>query len=275
MTNRIDAKFRDLREASRKGFIAYITAGDPEPSLTLPLALELERSGADIVELGVPFSDPLADGVVNQRAAERALRHGVTLKTILGTVAAIRRRSEIPIVLFTYLNPVFSYGFDRFARDAARSGVDGVLSLDLPPEEAGVYEKTLSAHGIESVYLIAPTTPPGRISLIARHSKGFIYYVSRMGVTGERKRLEFDLWKRVRAIKRISNKPVAVGFGISKPDHVRAVASHADAVVVGSGIVREIETHGNKMDLVKRVGKKVKQLSAPLRVSHAHEGGHP
>ena len=265
MNNRIDATFERLSRIGRKGFIAYITAGDPKPELTVPLVIELENSGADIVELGIPFSDPLADGVVNQRAAERALRHGVSLKTVLTLVAAIRRRSEIPIVLFTYLNPVFNYGFDRFARDAARAGVDGVLSLDLPPEEARGYEKTLRSRGIKSIFLIAPTTPPERMGLIARHAGGFIYYVSRTGVTGEQKSLKRDLAARVAVVKRITGKPVAVGFGISTPAQVRAVAELADAVVVGSAIVREIENCAGKRDIVKRVGRKVKRLSAPLR----------
>ncbi len=265
MLNRLDAKFKELRRNNRKGFIAYIMAGDPKPALTVPIVLELERNGADIIELGVPFSDPLADGVVNQRASERALRRGVTVRTVLGIVAQLRKRSQVPIVIFTYLNPLFSYGFKKFAIDAARSGVDAVLSLDLPPEESRAYESTLRSQGIRSVFLVAPTTPPERVNLIANHAGGFIYYVSRTGVTGERKMLELDLSKRLRIIKGRTNKPVAVGFGISRPDHVRAVARLADAVVVGSAIVKQIEAHGNRKDIVRIIGKKVKQLSAPLR----------
>lgn len=263
--NRIDAVFMRLAKERRAGFIAYLTAGDPSPSLTVPLVQALEANGADIVELGVPFSDPLADGVVNQKSAARALRRGVSLKTVLGLVKRVRERSEIPVVLFTYLNPVYAYGFERFAADAVRAGVDGVLSLDLPPEEAEGYEARLAAHGVKSIFLIAPTTPLARMRLIARHAGGFIYYVSRTGVTGERGKLAMDLASRVRAIMRVTRTPVAVGFGISTPAQVAEVAQTADAVVVGSALVKEIEQHAGSADLVERVGRKVRRLSAPLR----------
>lgn len=263
-TNRIDTTFSRLKREKRAGFIAYITAGDPAPEFTVPLVLELERSGADIVELGVPFSDPLADGVVNQRASERALKQGVSLRMILDMVGEIRRSSAIPVVLFTYLNPVFSYGYRDFARDAQRAGVDGVLSLDLPPEEAEEYETILRTHGIASVFLIAPTTPEQRIKTIGQHTSGFVYYVSRTGVTGERKKLEDNLSRRIKLIKRLVTVPVAVGFGISTPYQVNKVAGMADAVVVGSAIVKEIESCGAKREVVKRVGNKVRTLTASL-----------
>jgi tryptophan synthase alpha chain len=265
MSNRIDAVFSELARERRAGFIAYITAGDPRPAMTAPLVLEIEKQGADFVELGVPFSDPLADGVVNQRAAERALAHGVSLKKVLDIVKGIRKRSEIPIIIFTYLNPVLNYGFGRFARDAARAGVDGILSLDLPPEEAACYEAELTRRGVNSIFIIAPTTPPERMKLIARHARGFIYYVSRTGVTGVRAHLAAELARRVRLIRRLTSIPIAVGFGISTAAHVRAVARLADAVVVGSALVKEIELHGAKSDIVERVGEKVAQLTAPLR----------
>ncbi|MEJ2745109.1 MAG: tryptophan synthase subunit alpha, partial [bacterium] len=220
---------------------------------------------ADFVELGVPFSDPLADGVVNQRAAERALAHGMELKGVLEIVAKIRKKSEIPIIIFTYLNPVLNYGFKRFARDASRAGVDGILSLDLPPEESSRYEAEFTRCGIDTIFLIAPTTPPERVKCIARHARGFIYYVSRTGVTGERKHLTGELTRRARLIKELTDLPLAVGFGISTAAHVKAVARLADAVVVGSALVREIESCGAKPGLVKRMGRKVAQLTAPLK----------
>ncbi len=267
MNNRIDARFVELARERRAGFVAYITAGDPRPAVTVPLVLEIEKNGADFIELGVPFSDPLADGVVNQRAAARALAHGTNLSKVLAIVTGIRRSSEIPLILYTYLNPVLNYGFARFARDAARAGVDGVLSLDLPPEEAARYECELSRCGINSIFIIAPTTPVERMKLIARHARGFIYYVSRTGVTGMRAQLDAELGRRVRLIRRLSGAPVAVGFGISTAAHVAAVARVADAVVVGSALVKEIELSGARADLVERVGEKVRRLTAPLRRS--------
>jgi len=265
MNNRIDALFRTLASERRKGFVAYITAGDPDPALTAPIVIGLERSGADIVELGVPFSDPLAAGVVNQRAAERALQRGVDMGTVLEIVARVRKKSEIPLILFTYLNPIFSYGFEKFASDAACAGVDGVLALDLPPEESAGYERILRARGLHCIFIIAPTTPPQRAKLIARHARGFIYYVSRTGVTGERRALESDVARHVRMIKRVTTLPVAVGFGISTPAQVDAVAKVADAVVVGSALVREIEQHCADRGLVERICRKARWLSAPLR----------
>ena len=262
MENRIDACFEELRARGRCGFIAFIMAGDPSPRLTVPLVAEMERNGADIVELGVPFSDPLADGIVNQRAAERALSHGVSLGDVLGMASDIRGFSSIPIVLFTYLNPVFSYGFARFARDAARAGVDGVLSLDLPPEEEGAYRECLRDRGIRSIRLVSPMTPPGRMKLIAARAEGFIYYVSRTGVTGARTRIDRALERRVSILKRMTAIPVALGFGIGTSRQVKAAAGIADAVVVGSALVREIERGG---DVVARVGEKVRLLTTPLR----------
>ena len=265
MNNRIDAKFRELAGARRTGFIAYITAGDPRPDLTVPLVLEMEKRGADFIELGVPFSDPLADGVVNQRSAERALAHGMDLKGVLDIVTQIRKKSEIPIIIFTYLNPVLNYGFKKFARDASRAGVDGILSLDLPPEESLRYEAEFIRCGIDTIFLIAPTTLPERVKRIARHARGFIYYVSRTGVTGAREHLNQELTRRVRLIRSLTDIPLAVGFGISTAAHLKAVAKLADAVVVGSALVKEIELCGAIPDLVKRMGRKVAQLTAPLK----------
>ena len=247
--NRIDVCFRRLQKQSRKGFISYITAGDGGLSTTRKLLSDFTGAGVDIVELGVPFSDPLADGVVNQKAAERALAHGTTLSKILALVKNFRRQSrplrasatsaesQLPIVLFTYFNPIHRYGVKRFVRDAVAAGVDGVLVLDLPPEEAVAYQALLSRSALKTIYLIAPTTPPQRIAQIARRATGFIYYVSREGVTGMQRALSNSIASRVKKIRSYTKVPVAVGFGISTPAQARQVAQIADAVVVGSAIV--------------------------------------
>jgi tryptophan synthase alpha chain len=239
--NRIDSKFRALRAAKQKGFIAYICAGDPNLKATAALAAEFERIGVDVLELGIPFSDPLADGVVNQLAAERALRSGTTLGSVLRTVGGLRRGGcQIPIVFYVYFNLLHHYGLKKFVRDASAAGVDGVLALDLPPEEAGVYEEAMNRAGLRPIYLIAPTTPEKRVSKIARHASGFIYYVSREGVTGMQKKISSSVKPMIAAIRKHTKLPVAVGFGISTPQQARAVAQSADAVVVGSAIVNQI-----------------------------------
>jgi len=266
--NRIDQRFRALRATQQKGFIAYICAGDPTLKATAGLALELERVGVDVLELGVPFSDPLADGVVNQLAAERALRSGTTLNKVLKTVADLRRRNcQIPVVLYIYFNLVHRHGVKRFARDAAAAGVDGVLALDLPPEEAGAYEEAMRRSGVHPIYLIAPTTPEQRIREIARHASGFIYHVSREGVTGMQQSVATSIRPMVAAIRKHSKLPVAVGFGISTPHQARAVARTADAVVVGSAIVNQIARLGRNRRLAagvsRYVGAMVKAVKQP------------
>ncbi|MEY2584129.1 MAG: tryptophan synthase alpha chain, partial [Verrucomicrobiota bacterium] len=243
MPNRIDQCFAALRHRNEKAFIAYICAGDPSLSGTVDLALALEKSGVDILELGVPFSDPLADGVVNQLAAQRALAAGATVPGVLDCVRQIRRRSQIPIVLYTYLNPIFQFGFDRFHREADDAGVDGLLLLDLPPEEDQPTE------GPFHIRLIAPTTPPQRIEEICARAAGFIYYVSREGVTGVQSSVASTLSERVREIRRSTKLPVAVGFGISTAEQAGEVAQVADAVVVGSAIVQRISDHAGQSDL--------------------------
>lgn len=259
--NRIDAKFRALRAAGQKGFIAYICAGDPTLKATAELAREFERLGVDVLELGVPFSDPMADGIVNQLAAERALRSGTTLPGVLKTVAGLRRSGcQMPIVLYVYFNVVYHYGLKQFTKDAAASGVDGVLALDLPPEEAGGYEGLMKRAGLCPIYLIAPTTPHARIRQIARHASGFIYYVSREGVTGMQQSVSATIRPRVAAIRKCAKLPVAVGFGISNPAQARAVARAADAVVVGSAIVDRIAKLGGDRQLAKKVAR----LLAPM-----------
>ena len=261
MTHRIDQTFAALKSAGRKGFIAYITAGDPSLDRTVDFALALERAGTDILELGVPFSDPLADGAVNQAAAQRALEGGATVPRLLETIAALRRRSQIPLVLFTYLNPVYSYGFDRFLTDAAAAGADGILILDLPPQEAARNPELGPGGPLARIQLIAPTTTADRIAGIAGAGSGFIYCVSREGVTGEQASLADDLGARVAEIRRHTPLPIAVGFGISTPEQAAAVARSADAVVVGSAIVKRIAEFGSASDAPARIEAFVRPLA--------------
>ena len=255
MPNRIDQCFAGLRKQNEKAFIAYICAGDPDFPRTVDLALDLEKSGVDILELGVPFSDPLADGLVNQLAAQRALEAGATVPGVLDCVREIRRRSQIPIVLYTYLNPIFQFGVDKFHREAAAAGVDGLLLLDLPPEEDQPSEGPLH------IRLIAPTTPANRIEQICARAAGFIYYVSREGVTGEQSSIASSLGDHVTEIRAHTKLPIAVGFGISTAEQAREVAQIADAVVVGSAIVKRIAEAGSAADLPARIGEFVSPLA--------------
>ena len=258
--NRIDSRFQELAQAGKTAFIPYITAGDPTLDVTMEVVLALEKAGADIIELGVPFSDPIADGVVNQEAAQRALLHHVTLHDVVAMVSKLREKTAIPLVLFTYYNPVLAYGHEAFARDAAGAGVDGVLCVDLPPEESRDYRRLLHDFGIATIYLIAPTSTEERIRIIAEASTGFIYYVSRTGVTGVRQDIESSVGDMVQAIKRYSDTPVAVGFGISTPDQAREVAGYADGVIVGSAIVRQIGEQGADPSMPAAVGAFAKTL---------------
>lgn len=260
MPNRVTEKFESLKRSGRKGFIAYIAAGDPDLETTRKLVLEFDRIGVDLVELGVPFSDPLADGVVNQKAAERALKSGTNVKKVLATVKQIRETSDIPIILFTYFNPVHYMGIEQFVAEAADSGVDGALVLDLPPEESKEYKALMDMKDLCTVYLLAPTSTDDRIDLISRFSTGFIYYVSREGVTGMREKMSGGVDSMVEKIRSRSGSPVAVGFGISDPEMAAEVASYADAVVVGSAIVKKIEEKGDRPDLIEHVSKFVSQL---------------
>lgn len=262
--NRLDATFTHLRAKGKKGFMAYLTAGDPDLARTAGLVLALERAGVDIVELGVPFSDPLADGEVNQLAAARALAAGTTLRGVLELVRSLRGHTEIPLVLYTYLNPVYGFGYARFLVEAAAAGVDGVLLLDLPPDEAernDELRRAVGATGVRLVRLLAPTTPPERVRQIAAAGEGFLYYVSREGVTGERAELSAGLAGQIAAIRAVTSLPVAVGFGISTPEQARDTArAGADAVVVGSAIVRRIGEWGHEPDLAARVERFVRPL---------------
>jgi tryptophan synthase alpha chain len=262
--NRIDRKFRDLQQHNRKAFIAYITAGDPSLESTVRLVLEFERRGVDIVELGVPFSDPIADGPVNQEAAMRALRREIGVGEVLETVRAIRRESRIPLIFFAYYNTILSHGLETFVNDAAEAGLDGALVLDLPPEAAGEYKRLMDSRGLATVFLVSPITPQDRLPLIAGQASGFVYYVSQMGVTGERERISESIPAMVSRIRSLTDTPIAVGFGVSTPDHVREIARHADGVIVGSSIVRRIGERGEIPGFEVEIGEYVGTLTAPL-----------
>ena len=265
--NRISERFVRLKADGKKGFVVYIGAGDPNLESTWQLALAFDRLGVDVLELGVPFSDPLADGLVNQLAAQRGLESGTTPKKVLETVAAIRRESQIPIVLYIYFNLLHRHGFQKFIQDAAAAGVDGFLVLDLPPEESENYEAMMKAAGLCNIYLIAPTTPEDRMEIIARRASGFIYYVSREGVTGMQSKVSDTIASMTAKIRAHTNLPIAVGFGISNPDQARTVAASADAIVVGSAIVNQIAEHGKNPDLVGKVSEFVKALVNAVRQS--------
>ena len=259
--NRIVERFAQLRRDSQKGFIVYIGAGDPNLETTRQLALAFDQSGVDVLELGVPFSDPLADGLVNQLAAQRGLESGTTPPKVLETVAAIRRESQIPVVLYIYFNLIHRVGMEMFINDAAKAGVDGLLVLDLPPEESDNYEALMRHAGLCQIYLIAPTTPEDRMETIVKRGAGFIYYVSREGVTGMQSQVAANLAEQVAKIRAHTSLPVAVGFGISNPEQARLVVQVADACVVGSAVVNQIAEHGRSPDLTAKVSRFVKSLA--------------
>jgi len=259
--------YADLEHEGRKGFIPYITAGDPSLEATEQIILELEHSGADIIELGVPFSDPMADGPVIQRASERALRNNVSARDCLEIVRRVRQRSEVPIVLFSYLNPLLALGLETLGEQLRDAGVDGVLVTDLVPEEAGEFISRVRPAGIDTIFLVAPTSTGERIKLVAEASTGFVYAVSRTGVTGIQQNLSAAAANLVESVKRFTDLPVAVGFGVSTPEHVAEVWRHADAAVVGSRIVAEIENNADDPNLVEKVGALVRLLVSG-RVNH-------
>jgi len=263
MENRIDGRFAQLRANGQVGFVAYITGGDPNLARTEEVAAGLAEAGIDFLEIGVPFSDPLADGIANQLGAQRALQSGTTLPKLLYTVANIRAAMALPIVLYSYLNPILQYGLDRFEEDAATVGVDGLLLLDLPPDEP-MYE--CSSQHLHRIRLVAPTTSPDRIGKIAADASGFIYYVCREGVTGEQTELAASIPEQVARIREHTKLPIAVGFGISTAEQAATVAQSADAVVVGSAIVRRIGEYGRDADL----GLKIRQFVQPLAAA-VHE----
>jgi tryptophan synthase alpha chain len=263
--NRIEERFARLKRDGKKGFIVYIGAGDPSLEATRQLALAFDQAGVDILELGVPFSDPLADGLVNQLAAQRGLESGTTPPKVLETVAAIRKESQIPIVLYIYFNLIHRVGMERFISDAEKAGVDGLLVLDLPPEEADNYEALMRKAGLCHIYLVAPTTPDDRIELIVKRGSGFIYYVSREGVTGMQSKVASNLAEQVAKIRAHTALPVAVGFGISNPEQAKLVAKLADGAVVGSAVVNQIAEHGKSPELVAKASEFVKSLADAVK----------
>lgn len=269
MPNRIDTKFAELRRRGESGFMAYITAGDPSLQATESLVPAMAEAGVDFVELGVPFSDPLADGVVNQLGAQRALQAGATIDKVFASIHRIRARTEVPLILYTYLNPVYIHGFDRFHEEAAAAGADGILILDLPPDEIEANRELAGRHSLKSIRLIAPTTPPARMERIARAAEGFIYYVSREGVTGEQTTVADSIESQLFEIRKHTDLPVAVGFGISTPEQAALVGRRADAVVVGSAIVRRIGESGAAPDLTERIVSFVAPLAAAAHGARA------
>jgi tryptophan synthase alpha chain len=251
--NRIDQKFKELRQANKKAFIAFITAGDPDLDTTEELVLALEKAGADIVEIGVPFSDPLADGPTIQAASYRSLQKGTTVKKILAVVKRIRQRSQVPLALMTYYNPVFHFGEKSFVEQAKASGVDGVIIPDLPLEEAGELRRFAMKEDLSTIFFVAPTTTADRLKPVVKAATGFIYYVSVAGVTGARKAVPAEIAIKIRQVKALTDKPVCVGFGVSTPEQARMMARVADGVIVGSAIVNEIHKNADAKDLAVRI----------------------
>ena len=264
--SRLDATFAALRARRERALVAYFTAGDPSLALTRKLVVEAARRGADVIELGIPFSDPLADGPVVQRATQRALAAGVTLPRVLELVREMRGEVSVPLVFLTYYNPILAFGLKAFCQTSVEAGIDGVIVADLPPEESGPLRAEAMAAGLDLVHLVAPTSTPERMRKIARASEGFVYMVSLTGVTGERTALATEeLAQQLRALRAITTKPVCVGFGIGTPEQAALVGQLADGVVVGSAIVRLVERHASSAELLNRVGDFIAGLKAPLR----------
>jgi tryptophan synthase alpha chain len=264
-TGRIATRFRELSRSGELGLVAYITAGDPSLAASEKIVLAAADAGADVVELGVPFSDPVADGPTIQRASERALRSGTTLAGVLDLVRRLRARAQVPLVLFSYFNPILQMGIEKFADAAASAGADGALTTDLTPEESAEYRTALRSRGLDTIFLAAPTSTDARLKLIASVSSGFLYVISRTGVTGTRESLPEELPGLVRRVRKFTSLPIAVGFGISLPTHVTVLGGIADAAVVGSAIVSEIEKAGSANAAAKAVGDLVGRLKHAAR----------
>lgn len=269
MASRITPTFARLRADKRPGLVTYITAGDPDLATSARILEALDRAGADLIEVGVPFSDPLADGPVIQRATERALAKGGSLRASLALVELVRPRVKAPIVLFSYANPLLRMGMEEFARRASGAGVDGVLVLDLPIEEAGPFRETLDRSGLDTIFLLSPTTSEARIRKAAALGRGFLYVISRLGVTGARDQVASDARALVQRIRTHTALPVALGFGISRPEHVAEVGAYADAAVVGSALVALIAEAGQSADLVEKIEGFVRWLRGTTRNVHA------
>jgi tryptophan synthase alpha chain len=263
--SRLSDAFRDAKREKRAAFVPYVTAGDPSLERSVEIVRALARAGADVIELGVPFSDPIADGPTNQRAAERSLAAGTTLSGVLAAVEVVRQDLEVPIVLFTYANPVLRYGIGDFAEDAAAAGVDGVLFTDVPAEEMTPFEEQIGAAGLDLIMLVTPTSTRQRMKAAARFGGGFLYLVSRTGVTGVRQDLDAGLADNIRMARRVSRLPVAVGFGISTPEQVARVAEKADGVVVGSALVSRIGAMGDCDELIGEIESFASELAAACK----------
>ncbi|MFI5224253.1 MAG: tryptophan synthase subunit alpha [Nitrospirales bacterium] len=267
MTSKLDRTFVQLRQRGEKALIAYVMAGDPSLQETEQLVVELEQAGADIIELGVPFSDPIADGPVIQQAAERALRSGTSLRAILSMVARLRVRTQIPLVLMAYYNSIHAFGPERFCQESAEVGVDGLILPDMPPDEAGPLKGPAAAAGLPLIFLLAPTSTVERRTFVARQSQGFVYYVSLTGITGAKLLDLADVGKNVEKIRKVTKVPVAVGFGVATPEDAAKVAAIADGVIVGSAIVKQIDAHRQKPEMVKRVAEFVRSLKTAMRAA--------
>jgi tryptophan synthase alpha chain len=269
MKHRIAATFRELRARNEAALIPFVVAGDPNLDATAELVREFAARGADIIELGVPFSDPMADGPANQRAAQRGLKSGASLTAILSMVSELRKETEIPLILFGYFNPIFHYGCERLCADAARAGIDALLVVDLPPDEAGELKTPARANGLDLIFLLAPTTPIERARYVVRSASGFIYYVSVTGVTGARTALASDIEEQVNNLRGVTELPIGVGFGISTPEQAGQVARFADAVVVGSAISLLIEANAQSPDLVTKVGELVGSMKLAMKAARS------
>lgn len=264
--NRIDKTFKRLKAANKKALITFITAGDPNFKTSKEIIFELEKSGADIIELGIPFSDPMADGPTIQAASERALKKGATLNHVLELVREVRKKSRIPIILFGYYNPIFVYGAARFAKDARDAGADGVLIVDLPPEEAQELKLYTDKAGLDLIFLLTPTSDDSRMEFVSRLASGFIYYVSVAGITGARKELSNTIHEYVKKVRRFTSLPVCVGFGISNARQAGEVSRLADGVIVGSAIVKLIEKNQDAPGLAQKVGRFVAELKKGMKL---------
>ena len=262
---RISRRFAELRAHGELGIVAYVTAGDPSLDATRTFVLALAEAGADVIELGVPFSDPIADGPTIQRASERALKSGTTLAGVVDLVKKIRASSEVPLVIFSYFNPILQMGLERFADAAAAAGADGVLATDLTPEESADYRKIISARGLDTIFLAAPTSTDERLKKISDCSSGFLYLISRTGVTGAKDALPEDLPALIRRARRVTQLPIAVGFGISLPGHVSILGGLADAAVVGSALVNQIERAKSPEAAAAALGERVRALKEAAR----------
>jgi tryptophan synthase alpha chain len=262
---RIGRRFRELSAAGELGLVAYVTAGDPSLDATEKIVLAAAEAGADVIELGVPFSDPVADGPTIQRASERAVRGGTTLAGVIELVRKLRAHTDVPLVLFSYFNPILQMGVEKFAATASAAGADGALATDLTPEEAGEYRAAMRTHGLDTIFLAAPTSTDARLALIAECSSGFLYLISRTGVTGERASLPEDLPALARRVRRFTKLPLAVGFGISSPEHVSVLGGIADAAVVGSALVAEIEKAATADEAASAVANRIRALKRAAR----------